>query len=231
MMLFVLVMEATSASPLTPEVTPQWLDDCAGACMVQLNRDVAAEWGGAYSVRRGTAQDVAPGEIVLSIVDSLPNDPNAIAYHDVNGQAVPVAFLGLQTCSTLADASTAISHELCETAVDPECNTWSDDGGGQEFAQEACDAVESFSYDIGGIRVSDFVLRAFFAPSSGGPYHYLGSTGSADLARPYATARGGYQITRASGGTVTQVQGEMRPMRKAHAVHWSSRTFRRRARG
>jgi hypothetical protein len=228
-MLFVIVQEAAS-SPLVPSVTPEWLAGCAASCTVQLNRDVSAEWGGGYAVRVGTAADVSPGEIVFSIVDELPDAPGAIAYHDVNGNAVPVAFLALSTCNTFDDVSTAISHELCETAVDPECNTWSDNGGGQEFAQEACDAVESFSYDIDGVKVSDFLLRAFFAPSAAGPYHYMAKTGAADLPRPYFTAQGGYQITRPSGGSVTQVQGEIRALRKAHKAHWSSRTYRRGAR-
>lgn len=231
MMLFVLVMEATAASPLTPQVTPEWLSKCAAACMVQLNRDVAAEWGGSYSVRVGTSKAaVARGEIVFSIVDSLPNAPGAIAYHDIDGNAVPVAFLALSTCNTLADVSTAISHELCETAGDPDCNTWADGGQGSEFAQELCDSVEAFAYDIQGIMVSDFAMRAFFAPTSPGYYHYMATLGDADLAGPLTTAQGGYQITRLVTGQVTQVQGTIRAMHKAHKAHWSSRTYRRGAR-
>lgn len=231
MMLFVLVNDGTAASPLTSQVTPEWLAQCAGACAVQLNRDVAAEWGGSYSVRVGEpGAAVAHGEIVFSLVDSLPDAPGAIAYHDVDGNDVPVAFLALQTCSTLDDVSTGISHELCETAGDPTCNTWSDNGAGSEFAQELCDAVEAFGYEIEGVLVSDFVLRAFFGPTAPGPYHFMASTGSADLPRPYATAANGYQITRTSGGQETQVSGDVRPLRAAKVKHWSSRVARRGAR-
>jgi hypothetical protein len=229
-MLFTLIMEGTAASPLTPQVTPAWLAKCAAAVEVQLNRDVAAEWGGAYSVRPGSKTDVAKGGIAFGLVDALTAAPGDVAYHDVDGNAVPFALLALQTCSTLDDVSIGVSHECCETAGDPACNTWSDNGGGLEYAQELCDSVEALSYAIDGIHISDFVTRAFFAPQSRGAYHYLASVGEADLAGPYATAPNGYQLQRPSGGQVVQVTGSMRAMRATHAKHFSSRTYRRGAR-
>lgn len=115
---WVLIQEAT-ASPLVAQVTPAWLARCAAACLIQLNRDVSAEWGGAFEVRAAmSGTDIAAGERVFSIVDSLPDAPGAIAYHDVDGNGAEVAFLALSTCNSLDDVSTAISHELCEAAGD-----------------------------------------------------------------------------------------------------------------
>ena len=227
-MLFVLVNEGTARSPITASVTVDWLKQCAAACAVQLNRDVSAEWGGSYSVRVAeNPKDIAPGEIAFSLVDALPDAPGDIAYHDRDGKAVPFALLALSTCSTLGDVSVGISHELCETAGDPECNTWADTGGGLEVAQELCDAVEAYSYAIGAIALSDFVLRAFFAPGAPGPYHYMASIGAADLAGPFLTASGGYQIQRSGAGTTTQITGNVRAARRAKVAHFSSRPQRR----
>lgn len=229
-MRFVLLNEARDA-PLTAQVTPDWLGKVTGACTVQLNRDVSAYWGGSYSVRVGSGPtDISPGECVFSLLDSLP-DPNAIAYHDVLGNGVPYGVESLAACSTLDDVSRAISHELCETAGDVACNAWRDDGHGTEWAQELCDAVESWGYAIDGVQVSDFVLPAFFFPGAPGPYHYLAATGAMpDLAGPLLTGVGGYQIRRAYGGPVSDVWGTVAPARLARKRHSSSRTYRRGAR-
>jgi hypothetical protein len=224
---FVLVNEATQ-SALASAVTPEWLGAVAAAVSVQLDRDFAPEWGGAYSVRVGSPTDIVPGEVVFAIVDSLPDAPGAIAYHDVGGTAVPVAFLALSTCNTLDDVSTAISHECCETGGDAECNLWADSAAGQEMAREACDAVESLSYLVGDIRVSDFVLQSFFAPNGQAPYSYVQATGGGGPSAPFQTAPGGYQIVRSSGTGETSVQGVIASKHKmAKAKHWSGRVWKR----
>lgn len=225
---FVLVNEGQQA-PLAAQVTADWLTAVAAACTVQLNRDVSTYWGGAYSVRVGSGPtDIGENEIAFALLDSLPNAPGAIAYHNVAGNAVPYAVLGLDTCSTLDDVSTAVSHELCETAGDAACNAWRDAGDGKEYAQELCDAVESTSYDINGIKVSDFVLPSFFAPEAPGPYRYTSAVAHGpDAAAPFATTSGGYQIVRQVGGGETQVNGTVRADRLTRKRHPSSRTFRR----
>jgi len=183
--------------------------------------------------------------MVFALVDALPGEPGAIAYHDVNGVAVPVAFLALSTCDTLDDVSTAISHEMCETQGDVACNIWCDDESGAEWARELCDAVESNSYgvDLGDgqppIMVSDFLLPAFFEPNATGPMSFLAAGGASPAtvqgtpSMPFQTATGGYQIKRDSGGNETQVtavtsEGSRRGMlAKAGKHHWSSRAARR----
>lgn len=233
----VLVNEAQGAY-LASLVTPAWLARCAAACWTQLLRDAMPVWGAEIvGVRVGDASSVQPGEMVFAIVDELPQAPDAIAYHDVGGGAVPVAFLALSTCSTLDDVSTAISHELLETLGDPACNRWDDDGQGHEYAHELCDAVESNSYpiDLGdgepAILVSDFALESFFAPGAPAPYTYCEaqSLPRAYPSGPFGTASGGYQILRDSGSNETQVTNT--PMRRPEARrHSSSRTYRRGAR-
>lgn len=239
----VLILEATS-SPLAAYVTPAWLARCAAACALSLSRDVAPYWGAAVDgVRAGSdSKDVRPNEMVFAIVDAFPSSPGAVAYHDKEGNGVPVAFLALSTCNTLDDVSEAISHELDETDGDEECNDWIDDGDGHELARELSDAVEANSYpiDLGDgqppIMVSDFLLPAFFAPGASGPYCFtaLGNNPGAVVAgtpaAPFQTATGGYQLQRTSGGSETQITAQSaRPRRKAMLAHphWSSRLFRR----
>jgi hypothetical protein len=224
------INEGTSASLLTAQVTPAWLARCAVAMEVQLNRDLSTEWGGNYAVRAGSsAEDIAPGELVFVLRDVLPDAPLAIAYHSTDGAGVAVAFLGLDSVQAIDDISTGISHELCEAAVDPGANRWADDGAGREWALEACDAVESNGYPIdiddGGtpIRVSDFLMQSFFVPGHAGPYSHMGGP-----PMEFGTAPGGYQVVRQTGGGETQVQGSIRPMRRAKLAHWSSRVARRR---
>jgi len=241
-----IVMQATSSS-LVSQVNVDWLGRCAAACSTQLRRDVAPLWGTAIDgVRVSNGQDLQPGEMVFAILDELPDAPGAIAYHDVQGNAVPVAYLALSTCNTLDDVSTAISHELCETDGDEDCNEWCDDGQGHEFARELCDAVESNSYpiDLGDgqppIRVSDFLLPAFFEANAPGPYNFCATIANDNQARPsapFATASGGYQIERDSGGNEQQVQarrqvhlqgmGSQKRGREERRRHWSSRAARR----
>jgi hypothetical protein len=237
MMQFVLIDTSTAQTDaaVSGPITQPQLQEMAAALAIQLNRDVATEWGGNYSVRAGSGpQDVSPGEIVCNIVDALPDDPQAIAYHTDDGSSHPLVMLAKGTCNGILGGtqsiSAAMSHELCETAVDRACNCWADDGQGSEWAQEACDATESDSYSIGNVTVSNFLLRSFFAPEAPAPWSYLGSLGREPIPGPFAVASGGYQMKRAASGQETQVNGSIREFRQAKARHPSSRTYRRGAR-
>jgi hypothetical protein len=241
------MMEATAASPLTPQVTPAWLAQVADAVTQQLNVDVAPYYGGLYGVRVGSGPtDIQYGEVVFSIVDTLPQAPGAIAYHDKNGNAVPTAYLALSTCSTLDEVSQAISHEICEIGGDAPCDLWVDSGTGQEYAHELSDAVQGNTYTIDTIVVSDFVLPSFFSPGASSPYCFtqaMGVGGNYPSA-PLQTTSGGYQIVRTSGTGETQVTAATKTEpaqttklakvvgtpdgpRKDKIKHWSSRAWKR----
>jgi hypothetical protein len=216
----------TSGASLTPGA----LDQIAAAITIQLNRDVAAYWGlpaGAL-VRVSTGSDLQPGEVAFAILAALPAAPGAIAYHDVNGVGVPVAFDAITLSDTLTgpgqSLSVALSHECCEIAGDEGCNLWADDGSGTEWAHELCDAVEGTSYPItvaGGVDVyvSNLVLPAFFVPNHAGPFDHL-----ATLTAPFQT-KDGYQIRRSSGTGESQVTGMVRRADKRRLP--SSRTYHR----
>jgi hypothetical protein len=235
---FVLIDESTSvgnASQFGGPIASSVLAQIADVLDIYLNRDVATHWGGAYGVRAGSSKtDIVAREIVCALLDSLPAAPGAVAYHDRDGNEAPVVFLARTQCSSLttgADSvSSALSHELAETAGDPACNLWADDNGGFEWCRELCDAVQEWGYAINGIAVSDFLLPAFFNPGGPGPFNFGAGLGQAVLTSALSTAPGGYQLRRASGGGETQVTGMIPAHRAAKKAHWSSRTYRRGAR-
>lgn len=233
MMRFVLLDETGGATTADgAALTPALLAEIADACNVFLNRDVSAWWGGNFSVRAGSgAGDIQPGEIVFAILPTLPDAPNAIAYHDVNGNGVAVAFDGITLSDSLMgpgnSLSVAITHELAETAGDAGCNVWADGADGSEYAHELCDAVEAQTYAIDAVAVSNFVLPAFFVPGAAGPYDFMSAgllPGAVGPAKPLATASGGYQIVRSAGTGEHQVQA----LATADAHRFSRRAEKRR---
>ena len=216
-------------------VTAAELQQIASSLTVYANRDVASYWGGQHAVRVSPdGKNLQPGEVACALVDALPDAPGAIAYHDVQGAEVPAIFLALSQCNQVLtgsdSVSSALSHEIAETIGDPAVDLWVDDGQGAEWARELCDAVQEWRYSINAVSVSDFVLPAFFAPGSVGPWNYLATAGGQTLVRALQTAPGGYQIKRTSGGGETQVTGMVSSHRAAKKRNWSSRTFRRGAR-
>src|SRR5271167_3350905 len=97
---FVLVL----AAPVnTIGVTTTQLHQIAQSVTVQLNRDVSTHWGGSHMVRVGEAPspEILPGEIAFALVDELPSAPGAVAYHDIQGNGVPVAFEALSMCNSV----------------------------------------------------------------------------------------------------------------------------------
>jgi len=234
-MKFVLLNESkVSDAAHGGHLTPAILGKIAAESTTYLNQYVAAYWGGVgtHVVRAGAGKtDVHAGEIVCAIVDALPDAPDAVAYHDVAGKEVPVVFLARVQCNSLMSGpdsvSSALSHELAETVGDPACNLWARDTR-YEWAHELCDAVQEWGFEIDGVAMSDFVLPAFFAPGSAGPWNYLG-TKSAETAlkSALAPAPGGYQIRSSAGGHEVQVEGMIPEAHLARKRSWSSRTYRR----
>jgi hypothetical protein len=99
------------------------------------------------------------------------------------------------------------SHECLETRGDLPCDIWIPVSPGRRIAAEASDPVEDTWYeilvdDVEGqaprmIRVSNFILPAWFVPGSMGPWDYLGA-----LTGPLQLAPGGYYIEDRNGTVV-----------------------------
>jgi hypothetical protein len=210
---WVLVDESNGAKCANGEsLTPLALARIAEAMALVLNGEFADEYGGAATVRVGSATDIQPDERVFAFLPTLPVQ-GASAYHDVNGNGVPVAYCAVTTCGSLFGPGDGIgvdaTHEGDETGGDEGCNKKADDGKGQDHACESCDAVETQSYpktlaDGTVVYVSNFVLRSFFIPGAPPPYDYMSKAGLPGAVAPpgpmqTATGDGGnYQIVAPS---------------------------------
>jgi hypothetical protein len=113
----------------------------------------------------------------------------ALGYHDWTAGGMPLGKIFVET--TLLDGglvSVDGSHELLEMMGDPEISTAMQVDSSTCYAFEMCDAPEDdqFSYDIGGVKVSDFVFMNWFTGGPG-PYDFKGHIQSARQILP-----GGY---------------------------------------
>jgi hypothetical protein len=179
----------------------------AEACDLQLRRDVAPVWDIKHPIRVTTTH--SDGDYPFFLVDEIPEEKDALAYHYVQNNGVPAGKIGVKTTLDAGETvSSATSHEAVELQCDIFCASWSYSSRLQCLvATEACDPVQADVYPIevggGNVEVSNFVTPAYFADDPlGKPLDHLGK-----LDKTFAIARGGYQI-RMKGGRVDNVYGE-----------------------
>ncbi len=171
------------------------------------------------------------GASALVLFDNA-DQAGALGYHDETPQGMPYGRVFvhdiLDNGGTIATGANSVpvtlSHELVEMIGNESVNRWADMGDGAEVAYELCDPVESDSYDIDGVPLSNFVLPAWFdsnAPSDA-LYDKLGR-----LTRPLTITSGGYLIKRLPGGKVENVFGALYPeWKKKLKQHPAARTMR-----
>lgn len=139
-----------------------------------------------------TAASVPAGAQLLFLRDRS-DQPGALAYHtEIHGQKASFVFVETLRAAGLAWTSGA-SHEALEMRGDESCNRYCDDGNGKLYALEVCDPVESDTYTIDSVVLSDFVHPAWFdpdAPSATRTRHVIGKPNL----RPFQLAKGGYAI-------------------------------------
>jgi hypothetical protein len=99
----------------------------------------------------------------LGIFDNA-DQAGALGYHDLTTTGLPIGKVFAKTTLDAHDlVSVTFSHEALEMLGDPDINLMVQKGP-RGYAYEVCDAVEddSLGYDIGGLRVSDFVYPQYF---------------------------------------------------------------------
>ena len=164
------------------KLDPTTLARIAAACDAQMNNEFKEEYGGDYEVRAGSGpKDIKCGEQVYTFVPTLAQAPGASAYHDEDGNGVPVAFCAVTTCGSLLGPdgiSVDASHELLEAGADPSCNLMADNLQGLLVAYEVGDPVEVQTYPSHvdeGVQLSNFVLRSWFNPKGQAPFDFMSS--------------------------------------------------------
>jgi len=166
-----------------------------------------------------------PDEWVLGLF-SEPDQPDALGYHDQSEHGLPMlkVFPMLDTQDGTSWSVTA-SHEVLETLADPNLARCAQAPDGKFWAYEVCDAVETDTYEIDGVTLSNFVLPPYFEPPAkldGVKFDHMGL-----IKKPYEIRPGGYgqywstngwkQVLAHKGPRAARLKiGEMRIGRGAH---------------
>jgi hypothetical protein len=151
----------------------------------QIDRDFLPAWH---------AHGVEPVKVSFATIKDIPSlppdcwpiflnkhslDEGALGWHDDDAmQNIHVysrVFVG--DCIRYGlNWQVTVSHEALEILLDPDIRRVFGIRSGLYAAVEACDAVESddLAYDIDGVKVSDFVLPAYFSHSATGPFDHGG---------------------------------------------------------
>jgi hypothetical protein len=205
---FVLVDHTTTLTPdnMRPRASFSRFVD---AWFEQIEGPYAAEYGApTISFREAAINDRVGAEIGINFRDTIPEAPDALAYHQVvNG--IPDIELGVDLFTSLTTDNDAVSsggsHELLELLGDAGANRWADrqDSSRQMDAEELCDFVQNTGYAASnGVWVSNFVLPNFFIPGAPGPWDYL------RVMKSQYDYSHGYGILASEPATVTQVMGQ-----------------------
>ncbi len=109
------------------------------------------------------------GDAVLYLVDGV-NALQATGWHLANYRDIPYGIVFLGLCKQIKEAwSITLSHEALELVGDPMVNLLVEGNDPTDRRRrvfhmfEMCDAVQSESYRVDGIEVSNFVLPSYFS--------------------------------------------------------------------
>jgi len=195
-----------SFPPITPTIailnqstilTDAQVQTAIAAAQIQIIRDLAPAWFVRANLRfmpHGTV--VPPNAWVMQILDTS-DQKGAAGYHSMSNAGQPSGSVFAKTDADHGLSWTVtLTHELVEMIGDPYAasTVFAQTGAttGMLFASELCDAVEddALGYLINGVRVTDFVLPAFFeagrAPGRA-KFDFCGH-----LTAPFSIAPGGY---------------------------------------
>jgi hypothetical protein len=174
---------------------------------------VAPVWGFTPAIEFVPNNKTPDNDAMPCYIVDEPEFDGALGYHDEdeNGMAYMKIFVnaifdnGGTLISGPNSLSATMSHEMIEGGVgDTAANIWADSNDGSSYALELCDAVESDTYSIDSVSVSNFVYKSFFDPKAkkGSKFDFLGA-----VHKPFGMTNGGYQIRRTEPGQITQVFG------------------------
>jgi hypothetical protein len=185
----------------------QDLNAIAAAITMQVQRDFAQSPPLGYGITATVRFDATSAkphadEWVIGLF-ATADQPGALGYHDQSKTGVPLIKV-FPLLDDPANLSITISHEVLEVLADPNCARAAQSRDGRFWAYEVCDAVEQDSYDIAGVKVSNFVLPPYFEPDASKHYDHMGLVKHALEIRPggygqwYDATRGWQQVLHQS---------------------------------
>jgi hypothetical protein len=174
------------------------LDAFIRALQKFVTDSVAPVWGTpARLVRTSDFKKGAWAMVFLDVADA----PNALAYHDLTPDGLPLAKVFVRTVTQAgASLTVAASHELVEMLVDPAINLLSTGPDPKAaYAYESADPVEAdtLAFKVGGFDMTDFVYPSYFES-----FHKPKSTKfdhQGKVTKPFQILAGGYQIVFKNG--------------------------------
>ncbi|MFL6662014.1 MAG: hypothetical protein ACJ8G7_07525 [Rhizobacter sp.] len=212
----------------------------------QVMSDFEPEWGGhatlvgvSTHLRSGRLAPIQGNREAIIYVGRSHDDPTtgvegALGYHSTNHKGVAYGFVYLDIVKEFGDDWCAtLSHEVLETLADPSAMLTVKGPSPKDHTKavfydlEVCDPTQGDAYHIDGLRVSNFVGRAYFGLAGGS-----GKTNFLDLPLvPLGVRPGGYFQYEDAHGGVHQVDGDKvsRAMLAAKAKIKDGRRLTRRA--
>jgi hypothetical protein len=175
------------------------------AVNTQIERDFAPYWHMRGQLRLDAADPTRgveelgglKGDAIIYIVRDP--DPRYLGMHARHANGTPFGFVFRQVTPNW---TVALSHEALELLADPECNLYCKGPhpdpaeGGREVLHwfEVCDAVQSESYLIDNVAVSNFVLPLYFTGGEelDGRNDFLATRTASGRLRSFSVNPGGY---------------------------------------
>jgi hypothetical protein len=190
------------------KVSDEELQRVTRAINRQIKEDFEPYWSIGAELRlegksgpRPQKQDLADmrGDAVIYLWDGS-DVSNALGYHDRNNRGIPYGFVFTEISKALGEHwSVTLSHEALELIGDPEVNLLV---MGPHPTQrrdvfhwyEMSDAVQTETYKIDGVEVSNFVLPLYFTGGEelGGRNDFLGRAHNGRTLRSFGVNPGGY---------------------------------------
>jgi hypothetical protein len=167
------------------------LDKLIAAMQTYIDKFIVPIWATpAKLIKTSGFQKGAWAMVFLDDADQA----GALAYHDLTPDGLPISKVFVKT--TLEDkqlVSVSASHELVEMLVDPAINMMTTGPDLKTiYAYESADPVESLSFPVDSIEMSDFVYPAYFEI-----FHKPGTVHFDQMdkvTKPFQILAGGYQI-------------------------------------
>lgn len=175
----------------------------------QIHEDFEPYWSLGATLRLEGKSESSPsaqhpvdmrGDAVIYLWDRS-DVPEAIGYHDRTNAGIPFGFVFLDVAAAVGEPWTVtLSHEALELIGDPEVNLLamgphpSNPERDVFHWYEMCDAVQTETYLIDGVAVSNFVLPLYFTGGDelGGRNDFLGRPHGGKTLPSFGVNPGGY---------------------------------------
>ncbi len=132
--------------------------------------------------------------------DKMDED-DALGYHDRNNRGIPYGFVFTELSKELNESWTVtLSHEVLELICDPEVNLLVSGHHPVKPSKkvfhwyEVCDAVQTETYKIDDVEVSNFLLPLYFTENEeiGSQNDFLGTMHNGKTIKSFGVNPGGY---------------------------------------